>query len=86
MPWCDDCAKYWTYSSLQSDGTCPTCGRRVAAPERPATPERPVAAETLDLHELAGDKAKVPWHFKLMVVALVVYLAWRFVQLAGMLF
>ena len=31
-----------------------------------------------------GDKAKVPWHFKLMVVALVIYLGWRFVQLIGL--
>jgi len=79
MPWCDECSKYWTYSSLQTDGTCPTCGRTVAAPERP------VDAESLDLHELAGERAKVPWHFKLMVVALVIYLGWRFVQLIGII-
>lgn len=75
MPWCDECSKYWTYSSLATDGTCPTCGRAVAVPERQ------IVADTLDLHELAGDKAKVPWHFKLMVVALVIYLGWRLVQL-----
>ncbi len=47
-----------------------------------ATPDRPpISADTLDLHELAGDKAKVPWHFKVMVVALVIYLGYRFVQL-----
>ena len=79
MPWCDECSKYWTYSSLPTDGTCPTCGRRVA------TPEHPVDAASLDLHELAGEKAKVPWHFKLMVVALVIYLGWRFVQLIGII-
>jgi hypothetical protein len=79
MPWCDECSKYWTYSSLKTDGTCPTCGRTVAASERP------VDAESLDLHELAGEKAKVPWHFKLMVVALVIYLGWRFVQLIGII-
>ena len=75
MPWCDDCSKYWTFSSLPPDGTCPTCGRPVA------TPERPIAANTMDLRELAGEKAKVPWHFKLMVVALVIYLTYRLVQL-----
>jgi hypothetical protein len=46
-----------------------------------AAPERPIAANALDLKELAGDKAKVPWHFKLMVVALVIYLTYRLVQL-----
>ena len=74
MPWCDDCSKYWTYSSVAADGTCPTCGRPVAAPERP------VGADTLDLHDLAGEKAKVPWHFKVLVGALSVYLGWRAVQ------
>ena len=48
-------------------------------------PSGPVDAESLDLHELAGEKAKVPWHFKLMVVALVIYLGWRFVQLIGII-
>jgi hypothetical protein len=75
MPWCDDCSKYWTYSSLNPDGSCPKCGRVVA------TPERPVNSDTIDLHEMAGDKAKVPWHFKLMVVALAIYLTYRFVQI-----
>ena len=75
MPWCDECTKYWTFSSLPPDGTCPTCGRPVAVPERP------IAANNLDLKELAGDKVKVPWHFKVMVAALVIYLAYRLVQL-----
>ena len=66
---------------LQLDGD-----RRHLPDVRPppvAAPERPVDADTVDLHELAGEKAKVPWHFKLMVVALVIYLGWRFVQLIG---
>ena len=32
MPWCEDCAKYWTPSAMNDDGTCPTCGRVVEAP------------------------------------------------------
>jgi hypothetical protein len=78
MPWCEDCSKYWTYSSLPPDGSCPTCGRVVTTPEHPVGS---VTAETLNLREMAGEKAKVPWHFKLMVVALVIYLGWRLVQL-----
>jgi hypothetical protein len=83
MPWCEDCSKYWTYSSLPPDGTCPTCGRVVATPERPPGP---ITADSLDLREMAGEKAKVPWHFKLMVVALVIYLGWRIVQLVMLAF
>ena len=40
-------------------------------------------ADTDDAEVDGADDAdeKVPWHFKLMIVALVVYLGWRFVQL-----
>jgi len=66
MPWCEECAKYWTPNSMNDDGTCPACGRVV---------EAPVEDETGESDEGA------PWHFKLLVVALVVYLGWRFVQI-----
>ena len=67
MPWCEDCAKYWTPSALRSDGTCPTCGADVEAAARQT--------------EEAVDEERAPWHFKLLVVATVVYLVWRFVQI-----
>ena len=38
MPWCDDCSKYWTYSSLPADGTCPTCGRLIGEPPSTGVP------------------------------------------------
>ncbi len=72
MPWCEDCSKYLTPSSLNDDGRCPTCGRPVGEVE-----ER--AAE-----ETAGERA--PWHFKLLIAATVAYLGWRLVQLVGWLF
>ncbi len=79
MPWCDDCAKYWAPSAMRPDGTCPTCGRNLEAPGRVVT------ADNLDLKKLAagddGDEEKAPWHFKLLVVLLVIYLTWRFIQL-----
>ena len=67
MPWCEECAKYWTPNSMNADGTCPACGRVVEAPLAPGD-----ADETDE---------KTPWHFKLLVVALVFYLGWRFVQI-----
>ena len=67
MPWCEECSKYLTPSSLRDDGTCPTCGRQVGEIERRAD------------EAVAGEKA--PWHFKLLVVALVLYLGWRFSDL-----
>lgn len=78
MPWCEDCAKYWTPSAMQSDGTCPTCGRSVEA-------QQPITAKNINLKQLAaGDgeaPVKAPWHFKVLVVALALYLGYRVVQL-----
>lgn len=70
MPYCEDCQKYWTPNSLPEDGRCPTCGAQVAEPN-------PVDDD--------DDEYTAPWHFKLLVVLTVVYLGWRFLQLAGLL-
>jgi hypothetical protein len=61
---------------MNEDGTCPTCGRPLDPVVGPT-----VTAKDLDLKKLAGDEGKVPWHFKLMVGALALYLAWRLIQL-----
>ncbi|HRE01309.1 MAG TPA: hypothetical protein PLV68_08405 [Ilumatobacteraceae bacterium] len=89
MPWCEDCAKYHAPSAMRPDGTCPTCGRVLDAPK----PER-VTAKNLDLKRLAAghdadadpndasvDDGSAPWHFKLLMVLLILYLGWRFYQL-----
>jgi hypothetical protein len=80
MPYCEDCAKYWTPSAMNADGTCPTCGRTVDAPQKASV----VTAKNVDVKKLAavdGDDASAPWHFKLLVVLTAGYLVWRFVQL-----
>jgi hypothetical protein len=56
MPWCEQCRRYWTPTSMATDGSCPTCSRVIAAPQR------------------------APWHFKLLVVATALYLAFRLAQ------
>lgn len=66
---------------MNADGTCPTCGRLVEAPVR-----QPITAKNMDLRKLAAgpeseEPAKAPWHFKLLMVLLVLYLGWRIVQL-----
>lgn len=68
MPWCEDCAKFWNPNSMPPDGTCPTCGRSIA--------------ESQEGHGSAA-QAKVPWHFWVLLSALVVYLGWRAVQGIG---
>ncbi|MEO5975128.1 MAG: hypothetical protein ABIQ38_08020 [Ilumatobacteraceae bacterium] len=45
-----------------------------------------VTAKNLDLKQLAraganSDDVSVPWHFKLLIGALAIYLTWRVIQL-----
>jgi len=70
MPWCADCARYYAPSAMTVEGHCPQCDADLLAPDPP-----PALGETT-----AADE-KVPWHFKLMVVLLVLYLGWRFLEL-----
>ena len=68
MPWCEDCARFWNPSSMEEGGHCPSCGRTIAKgsfrPSEVTTDEGPTA----------------PWHFKLLMVALVIYLGYRAFQ------
>jgi hypothetical protein len=65
---------------MNEDGTCPTCGQKVKAQE-------PITAKNIDLKKLAAgedgdpDDMKAPWHFKLLMVLLTVYLVWRFYEM-----
>jgi hypothetical protein len=90
VPWCEYCAKFWTPSSMKADGTCPTCGRvlpRAAAAgageveAEAGEAASPITAKDINLREMAGKDAKAPWHFKLLMVLLAIYLGWRLVQL-----
>lgn len=93
MPFCEDCAKYWAPAAMTPEGACPTCGRELEPPQvastvTPANAAAKVTAKNLDLKKLAagdtdvGDEdASAPWHFKLLVVLLVLYLGWRIVDL-----
>lgn len=80
MPWCFECQAYRAPSAVRRDGTCPRCGLPVdlgrlaearAAGARAATGEE---AETLP---------PVPWHLKLLGVAVAGYLgvrAWQGIE------
>jgi hypothetical protein len=66
---------------MNEDGTCPTCGRLVEAPAR-----QPITAKNINLRELAAgedgeESTKTPWHFKVLMVLLTLYLTWRIIQL-----
>ena len=82
MPFCEDCARYWAPSAMTADGCCPSCRRVLDEPVATASSRPRVTAENLELRTLAGgDDARAPWHFKLLVVAVSLYLGWRIVDL-----
>ena len=57
---------------MTPEGTCPTCGREVGEIEQRA-------------QEVVADEG-TPWHFKLLVGAVGVYLLWRTIQMISWLF
>lgn len=65
MPWCEKCSRFYNPNSLAPDGTCVKCGAFIA--EQPTPQEQ-------------AEASKVPWHFWLLVLALVIYLGWRLIQ------
>ncbi|MEO6988719.1 MAG: hypothetical protein ABI239_08725 [Aquihabitans sp.] len=69
MPWCETCDRYYNPKSIAPDGTCVKCGSFIA--------------DTSDVDD--DDDSKIPWHFWVLVVALVIYLGWRLIQFVGWL-
>ncbi len=67
MPWCEPCSRYLTPSSMTDDGRCPHCGADIDEAQRHT--------------DQALDNERTPWHFKLLVTALIAYLAWRVIDL-----
>ena len=58
MPWCEECSRFLTPTSLGPNRECPGCEQVLAVGG-------------------GADEPTVPWHFKLLVLATVLYLAWR---------
>ncbi len=86
MPFCEACDRHWTPTSMRADGSCPTCSRVLPLVET----SRPPAADEAGEPGVVGEAADVegpsaPWHFKVMLLALAIYLAWRGVQGVGWL-
>lgn len=77
MPWCANCDRFLSPSTVHADGTCPSCGR----PVDPGAARGPAEAEAASLVEVDEEALPpVPWHLKLLVLALAVYLGWRLWQ------
>jgi hypothetical protein len=65
MPFCEDCAKFWSPNSMPATGKCPSCGLQIASPQEVAEPS----------------EYRAPWHFKVMILLAAIYLGWRLVQM-----
>lgn len=76
MPWCEECSRFLTPTSMGEGGECPSCGRVVTAPAGAADGVLDEPAEGPEVPEAP----EVPWHFKLLVLATILYLGYRAVQ------
>jgi len=87
LPWCDDCSKFWNAPELAGNGECPSCGRVLTARTKrkpPAAAAAPVdGAPAMATAADGGGRTRVvrakgaPWHFKLMVFGVTVYMIYR---------
>jgi hypothetical protein len=81
MPWCEVCTKYLAPSAMLSDGSCPKCLKPIAD----VSINGQLTAKTLNLKKLAqsstDEDVSVPWHFKLLVGFLIMYMSWRVIDL-----
>lgn len=73
MPWCDDCSKFWNPPDMATGQTCPSCGRVLVAGGGEAGDTVPTRSGTTSLNRAKG----APWHFKLMVFGVTVYMIYR---------
>jgi PHP family Zn ribbon phosphoesterase len=75
VPWCTECDRFLSPSTVRPDGTCPTCGRTVD-PGAVASAAATKTASTEDDEKLPP----IPWHLKLLALAVLVYLSFRLYQ------
>ena len=72
MPWCATCQRFLSPPTVTPEGGCPTCGRAVEPGQAHPPSDTPPAGE--------ADLPPVPMHLKILGVALVIYLGYRFFQ------
>ena len=86
MPWCEQCVRFYTPSTLTPTGQCPS-GHHVADPaEAAALVQSSVPGRDETESEPERERVKAPWHCWVLAGALVLYLGWRFVQGISWLF
>jgi len=88
MPWCPGCDRFLSPATVSAAGECPRCGRPVD-PGRARAPGAVAdagaagtggAVVARDPDAADAPLEPLPWHFKLLVGAIALYLGWRAVQ------
>jgi hypothetical protein len=74
MPWCEQCDRFYTPTTLTETGDCPE-GHHVADPD-----DAPRLVQSSAEGREEEPDPKVPWHFWLLIIATVVYLGYRAFQ------
>ncbi|MBM3684419.1 MAG: hypothetical protein FJW83_07745 [Actinobacteria bacterium] len=69
MAWCEACEAAWTPVG-EGPSACPQCGTAACGPSAGTTGETTTGEAP----------ARLPWHLKGLLAALVAYLGWRAVQ------
>jgi hypothetical protein len=77
VPWCDACDRFLSPSTVEVDGTCPSCGR-VVDPGHAHAPTTGSPAKPA--HDEDDELPPIPWHLWLLAAALAVYLGYRAMQ------
>jgi hypothetical protein len=78
MPWCEQCSRFYTPSTLSADGDCPS-GHHVADPDDAGG----LVQSGAEGRE--SERVRAPWHFWVLVAAVALYLGWRVIQGIGWL-
>lgn len=66
MPWCEECERFLTPSSLSSTHGCPRCGNLVDLSDKEEIVETEIDP--------------IPWHFKVLLGLAALYLGYRAFQ------
>lgn len=76
MPWCTSCDRFLNPPTVNPDGSCPHCGQ-IVTPGHAHESADYSGAPPVGADETEFEPGRLPWHLKLILVALALYLGWR---------
>ena len=87
MPWCATCDRFLNPPSVNLDGSCPHCGQFVEPGHAHEAAEYRGEVDPADAVVIDDEASRgIPWHLKLILGALALYLGYRFFEAAAWTF